>query len=626
MRPTLSRRRMSYAVVSAGLVAGALVPLTASAATAACPTYTDDEGDAAFFDPATAPLTGDPALDILGITHSTSKGVLSSTVQLGALHDYGSEYSFGDWFEMSFTVAEKLVSMRVVRDANIEDTTETRLQVAGVTTEVVPEAVYDFDAATVTLTVQLAELEKAVGGKLTGKAFTKMNARSLGNYSVFGLRWDSAAAPEGATYVVGTACAGGTKAAAPKTAPATSGSGSPSASASPSASPAASASASPEPSESPGASASPSPTGPPPEPQPEVPVPADGCIGFADAEKDSNAAAGPISRGNDPDVDIVSVTGRTTDAVLAGHIGVAKLGTKPSFPAFTGHRFEYEFVAGGKTVVLRANTTGEGTGLVDGRANPDLVVTAVFDQPSSQVVLSVDRASLAKVLDAELPNGGVLSGVAARSYARTPATASVADTATPEDAGKAVYVVGDNECFRPKMSIAAPARVQTSDVAVVSVALVTSDGRVAKKQQVTARVGTGRAVSATTDDAGTATLLVPVVDAAGDTSLAVRSFGDAGEGQLRTDLRVLVERSLLTLKRSGTGSTRTVTATLTDDDAPKRALSGQRVTFTFGGRSIVATTDRAGRATARVPARSVVDVSFAGRTGFLSAAKARTTA
>lgn len=79
------------------------------------------------------------------------------------------------------------------------------------------------------------------------------------------------------------------------------------------------------------------------------------------------------------------------------------------------------------------------------------------------------------------------------------------------------------------------------------------------------------------------------------------------------------------MARSGSGSTRTLAATLTDDD-PRRGLPGQKVTFSFGGRSVTATTDRNGRAVATVPAGSVVDVVFAGRTGFLSAAKVRATA
>jgi hypothetical protein len=84
----------------------------------------------------------------------------------------------------------------------------------------------------------------------------------------------------------------------------------------------------------------------------------------------------------------------------------------------------------------------------------------------------------------------------------------------------------------------------------------------------------------------------------------VRSSGEAGEGELRSTIRVLVERTPLSVIRPGSGSTRTVTATL----------------------NVAATTDRNGRAVATVPTGVVVDVVFAGRSGFLSASTARTTA
>jgi hypothetical protein len=500
-----------------------------------------------------------------------------------------------------------------VRDANVEGTTETRLQVDGVTTEVVPEAAYDFDNESVTLTVKQGELEKALEGKLADQPFSAMNARALQNYSAFGVTWDLAAAPDDAVYVFGTACKGG---AAPK--PAASPSASAGASPEPSASPSASPSAEPSP------SASPSPSAPPPPPEPAVPVPADGCIGFPDEQGDSDAAVGPAGSGDDSDLDLLSVTGRTTSTVLAGHLGVAELSSGPSLPMFTGHRFQYEFAVGGKVVVLSADETGPGTGRIDGEVNESLVVEAVFDEPSSQVVLSVTRASLMQALGLALPDGTTLMGVAARSYALTPATATVADTASPEDARQAEYVLGDSTCFQPKLTVSAPAEVQTSDPAIVTIGLTTSDDRVAEGQRVTARVGGGTWVSALTDAQGMTTLSLPVTDPAGTRALVVRTSGDAGEGELRSAVRVLVERSVLSLRSSGSGSTRTLTATLTDDDG--RALTAQRVVFTFSDRSVATTTDSRGRAAVSVPPGTVVDVAFAGRAGRLSPAKARGTA
>lgn len=613
MRVSPLTRRLSYGALSAGLLAAALVPLTASAAAATCPSYVDDAEDSGP-DPALAPITQDGQLDILSVTHSTTRGMFSTTFALTALNDYGSDYSIGDWYEASFTVVGKVVAMRAVRDANVEGTTTTRLQVDGVTTDVKPEAAYDFDGKTVTLTVKQADLEKAVEAKLAGKPLTAMGARSLENYKAFGLAWDFAEAPEGAVHVFGTACKAG---AAPKPAP----SPTASAGASPSAGPSASPSASGSPSASASPSASPSPSGPPPPPEPSVPVPADGCFGFPDEVGDSDAAVGPAGAGDDPDLDLVSVTGRTTGKDVFGHLGVAELSSGPSaLPVFTGHRFEYEFSVGERVVVLSAEETGPGTGTVDGAANETLLVKAVFDEPSSQVVLGVDRASLVKALGTSLPDGAVLSGTAGRSYALSPASSSEADTASPEDPRQATYVLGDNACFRPALSVTAPGDAQTSDVALVGVALTTSDGRVAKGQAVTGRIGSGRTASATTDASGLATLRVPVTDAAGTRELVVRSSGTAGDGELRSSVRVLVEQTRLALRSTGG----TVTATLTDDDG--RTLSGQRLAFAFGGRTVSATTDGRGRAAVSVPAGTAVEVSYAGRSGYLAPVRARVTA
>lgn len=622
MRTTTLRRRFAYGVLSTGLLAAGVVPLTASAATAKCPTYVDPEGDAAPVEPAvTGAVLQDDGLDILSVTHSTAGGVLSSTVKTVQLLESGSDNSFGDWFEVGFTVAEKAVVVRVVRDANLQDTQTTRLQVDATT---VPnadvKAVYDFKAATVTLSVTQAVLEKAIGSKLTGKPFSEMETLSYGYYGGPGLLFDDAVAADGATYAFGDTCKGGAQ---PAPAPAASGSSAPSPTAAPSAAASPRPSSSGSPSASGSASASPSPSASA-SPQPTVPVPAAGCFGFDDPKGDARPSG---QAPNDPDLDILSVTGRSTDAVLAGHLRIDKLGTRPALPVFSGHRFEYQFNAGQKVVLLRANEEGEGVGLVDGAAAPDLKVEAAFDVVSSQVVLSVTRASLEAVLGRELPDGTFVDAQVGRSIARTATpVVSPADTASSPDPVRARYTLGDNTCFAPRLSVSLPASVQTSDRALVSVAMTTSDGRIVGGQVVTARVGDGRAVSGRTDKQGTVNLRVPVTDAAGAHQLVVRSSGSAGRGELLSDVRVVVERTLLTTRTSGTGSVRAVTALLTDDDSPRRALARQRLVFSFGGRSVAVTTDRSGRASVRVPAGSTVEVAYAGRSGFLGAAKVRTAA
>lgn len=631
MRPTTVRRRASYGAVAAAVLGAVLVPLSASAAD--CASWTDKKGDATTDESGIA-LLGDSQLDIVAAALGTVGKDLVGTITTDGLGNSSSDA--GDEFGFRFMVGGNDVQLYVDRTAPLGQKVDVSAGYYNYTTRKGGEATATFDVKnkTVRIVGPLAELEKAVGKKVDGLPLTELRAETYNQLTIPGLgtitpaKYDEAATP--LKPVVGAACtlagppgpAGGDE---PEggASPGPSGGASPGASPAASAKPSAAASPAPSGSAAPSPAASPSPTGPPPPPEPEVPVPAKGCVGSADKAGDSNAAVGPLGAGNDPDLDIISVTGRTTETELAGHLGITKLGKSPSKTGFTGHRFEYEFEVGDKTVALSATGTGKGTGRVDGAASPDLVVTAVFDLPSSQVVLTVERAGLQKALGAPVPDTAVLTEVAARSYARTPATESVADRASAEDPARGRYTVGDNTCFRPLLSVTSPGRVQTSDIAVVSVALATSDGRIADGQKVTGRVGEGRAVGATTDAQGTATLFVPVTDAAGVHDLVVRSHGAAGEGELVTPVEVVVERTLLTARTTGTGSARTVTATLTDDDARPRGLSGQRVTFTFGGRTVAATTDRAGRASASVPVGSTVEVAFAGRRGFLAPARTR---
>lgn len=68
---------------------------------------------------------------------------------------------------------------------------------------------------------------------------------------------------------------------------------------------------------------------------------------------------------------------------------------------------------------------------MDGRSTADLSVSAVFDEVSNQVVLTVDRASLVKVLGVPLPDGAVLTKTVGRSYAQTAVTTRCRPATSP---------------------------------------------------------------------------------------------------------------------------------------------------------------------------------------------------
>lgn len=625
MSPNALPRRLSVGVLSTGLLAGVLIPLTQASA-AGCASWTDKKGDATT-DQSGVALLADAQLDIVAAALGTVGDSLVATITTDGLG--GSSSDAGDEFVMMFTVGTVTMTMYADRVAAGGATVDSDAGIFDNQGSATPlkrgEATYDVKTKTVTIKIKTADVVAASGGKVTvGSTLTGLVAQTTNVVPVVYeplTPYDDA--PTTLTTVLGRACELGGVAAAPAPAGPASGS-SPAPSGSPSAKPTSSASAAPTSSASPSASASASASASPspaPAPQPTVPVPATGCFGFEDPKGDARPGG---QAPNDPDLDILSVTGRTTPTSLSGHLRIDKLAAKPALPVFSGHRFEYQFTIDDKVVLLRANAEGEGAGLVGGVAAPDLKVTAAFDTVSSQVVLSVTRESLETVLDREVPEGTFLSSQVARSIARNASPVpSPADTATTEDASRARYTVGDNTCFAPKISVSLPGQVQTSDSALISVSITTSDGRVAAGQRVTARVGGSRAVSARTDSQGNATLVAPVTDAAGSRLLVVRSSGSTGPGELTSPVRVVTERALLFLGADGAGAARTVTATLTDDDEPRRGLAGQRVVFTFGGRSVAATTDSAGRASTQVPAGTVVDAAFAGRTGFLTEARAR---
>ena len=119
-----------------------------------------------------------------------------------------------------------------------------------------------------------------------------------------------------------------------------------------------------------------------------------------------------------------------------------------------------------------------------------------------------------------------------------------------------------------------------------------------------------------------------VVDRAGTRSLVVRYAGDAngsGKAEKRQNVTVLAEVSKIATKSTGSGSTRTFTMTLTDDDATRHPYGGAKLSVAHSGKSVTVTTDRNGRATLTLRAGTHVDIRYAGKGGYVAAGTARTT-
>jgi pimeloyl-ACP methyl ester carboxylesterase len=144
---------------------------------------------------------------------------------------------------------------------------------------------------------------------------------------------------------------------------------------------------------------------------------------------------------------------------------------------------------------------------------------------------------------------------------------------------------------------------QYSDTATLEARLTDSAGAPLAGEQLGFSLGASSAMG-TTDADGVASVTVSINDAPGAYD-AIVSYGGR-EGDLTpavgsAPFTITKEDSVTTLTVSGNGSKRTLTALLTDSDAPT-PVAGQTIVFTANGTQIgTATTDGSGRASISAP-------------------------
>ncbi len=178
-------------------------------------------------------------------------------------------------------------------------------------------------------------------------------------------------------------------------------------------------------------------------------VPREGCVSTSDPKGDASAAVGPVPTGGDDDLDLLSMTFRSSESVIAAHLRAVKLAAKPSSSAYSGHSFELGFTFERRAVVLRADKTGPASVTINGAARK-VPATAVFDLSTSQVVFELDRAAFAEATGVEILDGMELRSTSARSYAVSPVTRSMADTVSSTKPEQSGWTVGYNACFTKK--------------------------------------------------------------------------------------------------------------------------------------------------------------------------------
>lgn len=330
----------------------------------------------------------------------------------------------------------------------------------------------------------------------------------------------------------------------------------------------------------------------------------------------------PLDRKADDDLDLRSVSLRTlytgTGARrLVAQVKVAKLSrTGPA--EGDGHAFELGFVAAGRRYVLRA---GEGVtvsaGAVDAQpATTDGKAVASFGYDTSSVVFDVAVAELERVGGTQLPDATVLSALRVESqtaYLGQRATVDTAELAAP------AYELGDNRCFGPPAARLAPVGAASGtygDLSRLQARLSRADGSAIVGRRVTFTLGS-KTYAPTTDSTGLATAWVlPNDPSVKMLRIAYAGDSQAGATALSRTFTTLAEKTQLTFAVSGSGTSRAVTATLTDDDATRHPIAGGAIEWWVNGKAVAShTTNSSGRDAYFAQSGQLVEARYLGDAG-----------
>jgi hypothetical protein len=358
--------------------------------------------------------------------------------------------------------------------------------------------------------------------------------------------------------------------------------------------------------------------------------PKTGCVNFADGTGDGQVAShygAPAVAPNDTDLDLTGVAFHATPVALKVFVRVNKLATKPTLGP--GHVWNVTFKALGKNVGLSETNAGGVAALgakstkINGVANTSVKLDVVEDIAKSFVVFTLDRATFETALPGALAAGTPITDISVSSATYYPSGYDIADYVEPPIGS--TYAVGDDAaCFPPPPSVltnAGAVKAQFTDAAAVAAKLTTEAGTALAGKAVKFTIG-GRSVTATTDADGVAKALLDPATPAGTYSLVTSFAGDgsAAKVDLTTPFTVSTEVTKLTLKVVKSGTKRTVTATLRDDDG--KPVAGQVVAWYVNGKKVSSPkTTAAGTVTLTAQAAQTVVAQFNAVAGKYAASK-----
>lgn len=534
----MNRRALGAAAVVTMLSSG-LLPMLGTAHANACASWTDPKGDSNT-NQMGLQGTQDANLDIVAASITTVGSTIVASVKVDDLAE-GSYSDMGDEFVVQMSVAG--TPMRFVAQRN--ETAESA-KIGGLTnsgTQGLATAEFDPIDNTVRIRTTVAELDKVVGKASTGIAANSISASTSSQAGgETAMIYDPAAPPAGTTYTVGAQCD-------------------------------------------------------PVIPASTLPQPADGCTTFTDGPPgDGKPKVSTQEMSNENGLDITSVAINSTPDTLYAYIKVATLGLKPG--NFQGDRFDLKFKAGAKEYTISAGRMYAGKtlgsyqtrGKVGTTTNPALKVRPTFDLPKNTVVIALEREGLDAVNGAPIGDGTTVTDVSAATTALIGGQEFPADTASATAAADRVYTFGNSPCFAPPPGVLAnvgKTTVQYGDAAAVAAKLTDAAGAALGGKPVKFTIGS-KSVTVPTGDDGVAKTSINPGLVAGKYSLVAHFAGDASASKvtLPTSFTVTQEKTRLVLTVAKSGTRRTVTAKLLDDDG--KPVAGQIVTWYINGKKVSA--------------------------------------
>ena len=383
------------------------------------------------------------------------------------------------------------------------------------------------------------------------------------------------------------------------------------------------------------------------------PLPADypaaGCFTYTDPADDATDPSGAFF--TDPTVDISGFALETTDTSLKAYTRVPGLSNNPQDAApIDGRRFTLKFTFNKHVFSASGSEYAMGSGPIrDGLAqtgqaghttqlgvdtpavdptDPNFITNkgyvdsglkVTFDFTNGWVNFDLPIADIEKYGGAKFT--GDLTGIVVQGQTDEYAVGTIWDSAPDLDDNNAAvgkWTVGDNKCFGPPAAVITnlgATKVQYGDTATVSSKVTDASGAPVSGAPVTFALGR-LITNAKTNDDGVATAKLTPTSAAGAYSLVATYAGSdtVGKATLSTPFSITTEKSLLALRSTSSGTKRTVTATLRDDD--RHALAKQVVAWFVNGKAAgKSTTSSTGTAKFVAKHGQTVKAVFAGVTG-----------